>query len=151
MFTANAMVWSCGSSTQPVFLDLNKRTRCFFMISQLHCYANELARTTSVVWSFSKAALEERPGCRASSCSSRCVRARAPQTQPLYPAIFNLLPGLRKNQFRFCSRAKRKWTQFPEEKLDTCFLSFHSAGTFGGKHTLSMGLEPFLKPHFCNF
>lgn len=38
-----------------------------------------------------------------------------------YPA------GLTQTEFRFCLGAKWKWTLFPEEKLDTCFLYFHSA------------------------
>lgn len=41
-----------------------------------------------------------------------------------YPA------GLTQTKFRRCPRAKWKWTLFPEEKLDTCFLYFHSAVTF---------------------
>lgn len=72
-------------------------------------------------------------------CKLLCV---AELLQVLWPAAeCGSLPFIRRyfyparltqDKFRLCPRAKWKWTLFPEEKLDTCFLYFHSAVTFRG-------------------
>lgn len=102
MFTTTTMVWNCGSSKQPVCcLHVNKRTRCFFMISQLHCYGNELRW---IAWSGDEDNYIYRGWTRSWAARAPCVllpqqvcEGQSPRSpQPLYPVIFNLLPGLRK-------------------------------------------------------
>lgn len=65
-----------------------------------------------------------------SSCRC-CGQQRSEALCLLYAVIFTP-PGFTQNKFRLCRRAKWKWTLFPEEKPDTCFLYFHSAVTFRG-------------------
>lgn len=64
------------------------------------------------------------------SCLPPSALAGVVKGSVLQPSAFKLSyfypAGLTQNKFRSCPRAKWKLTLFPEEKLDTRFLYFHS-------------------------